>query len=184
MEIEKLIQTVNYILKKYDYKLNYTKLIKLIYLADKEALKDSDDTITGDNYVSMENGPVLSSLYDLIRNKLSDTEYQNTWNKYFKVDGYNLLALHRNIPNDELSDFEMQILDKIDNKFHDATYGKMIDYLHDNCPEWKNTSSSIPIPLGDILKSIGRTTEEIEFILQERDIFEKEKALFRNLATP
>ena len=58
--LEKLIQACNYLLKKNNYSLNYTKLIKLLYLADKESLKGAIQTISGDTYVSMDNGPVLS----------------------------------------------------------------------------------------------------------------------------
>jgi hypothetical protein len=47
MDIEKLVQICGYVLRKYNYTLNYTKLIKLLYLADKEALSQSDHTITG-----------------------------------------------------------------------------------------------------------------------------------------
>jgi hypothetical protein len=46
--------------KKYEHRLNYIKLIKLLYLADKESLKNSTHAITGDTYISMKNRHVLS----------------------------------------------------------------------------------------------------------------------------
>ena len=48
MNIDKLIQIANYILKKYDFSLNYTKLIKELYLADRECIKRTGWSMTGD----------------------------------------------------------------------------------------------------------------------------------------
>ena len=56
MNIEKLIQVVGYILKKYDnHKENFTKIIKILYLADRKSLAESGYSITEDSYVSMKN---------------------------------------------------------------------------------------------------------------------------------
>jgi hypothetical protein len=39
MDLEKIIQAVNYILQKYDFSLNnYTKMLKLIYIAPTESV--------------------------------------------------------------------------------------------------------------------------------------------------
>ena len=46
--------------------MSYMKLIKLLYLADREALLRWGRPITFDAYVSMDRGPVLSSVLDLI----------------------------------------------------------------------------------------------------------------------
>jgi uncharacterized phage-associated protein len=44
----------------------YIKLIKLLYLADREALLRWGRPITTDRHVSMPKGPVVSQIYDLI----------------------------------------------------------------------------------------------------------------------
>jgi len=56
MNIEKLIQTTGYILAKYNGVLNYTKLIKILYLSDRKSLSETGYSITGDSYVSMKDG--------------------------------------------------------------------------------------------------------------------------------
>jgi hypothetical protein len=48
-------------------KMSYMKLIKLLYLADREALLRWGRPITTDRYVSMDHGPVVSNVYELIR---------------------------------------------------------------------------------------------------------------------
>src|SRR5947209_20462172 len=48
-------------------RMSYLKLIKLLYLLDREALLRWGRPVTTDRYVSMDNGPVVSRIYDLIR---------------------------------------------------------------------------------------------------------------------
>ncbi|MCA6072137.1 MAG: SocA family protein [Endomicrobium sp.] len=71
MNFKKLVQVVNYVLAKYDYRLNYTKLVKLLYISDRECLDKWGFAISGDSYHSMKQGPVLSRLYDFILEKSS-----------------------------------------------------------------------------------------------------------------
>jgi hypothetical protein len=183
MNIEKLVQACNYLLKKNDFRLNYTKLIKLLYLADKETLDATNDSMTGDTYASLPSGPVLSQLFDLIRGKYKDKDAQTLWNSRFMVDGYDLVAVTDRIPYGELSRGEMNILDKVYNKFKGADFNDMIRYVHKNCPEWKDPNgSSVPIAMEDILKSLGRTEQEIEWILDEQKAFEEENAIFASLS--
>ena len=180
-DIEKLIQVCNYLVKKTDFSLNYTKLIKLLYLADRESLRLSLQTITGDSYTSMDSGPVLSKLYDLIKGKGSEKN-QNLWDSRFTKNGYDLVAMTDRIPQSELSAFEIKILDEIYEKFKDTDFNGMIKYCHNNCPEWKNPNgSSISIKPKEILKSIGKSPEEIEWILAETQAFEDEERAFLSL---
>ena len=181
--LEKLIQVCNYLLKKNDFSLNYTKLIKELYLADKESLKESLQTITGDSYVSMDNGPVLSKLYDLIMGRYHKEDVQGIWNSRFLKDNYNLKAIDHQFPHDELSAFEIKILDRIDEQFKDYDVWDLVAYVHKNCPEWKDPEgSSIPIKPEEVLESIGKTSEEIDWMLAEANAFEEEERAFLSLA--
>jgi hypothetical protein len=155
----------------------------MLYLADKESLKGSLQTITGDKYVSMNNGPVLSKLYDLIMDKCRIENEQSLWNSRFTRNGHDIIALTDRIPQGELSAFEMQILDQIYEHFRNFSLREMINYVHNNCPEWKYPNgSSIPIKSVEILESIGRTPEEIEWILAESNAFQEEEQVFLSLA--
>jgi uncharacterized phage-associated protein len=183
MNIEKLVQATGYLLKKYENRrLNYTKLIKELYLADRATIAESNQAITGDTYVSMKHGPVLSCLYDLIRGKGS-RDAQDFWNSRFSTDGTDLLANFDQFPEGKLSKAEKEILDKIDGQFHQKQYGELIDYTHASCPEWKDPrTSSDPISLKDILSALGRTQEEIEWVLAENRAFAEEDKMFSTLA--
>jgi uncharacterized phage-associated protein len=185
MNIEKLIQAVAYLLKKNDHRLNYTKLIKLLYLSDRAALKETNLTITGDAFVCMKNGPVLSGLYNLIKGKYYDRSAQYSWDAKFSTDGNDLVAVVDRIPEGKLSKFEKDTLDKINEQFYSTPFGKMIDYVHDksNCPEWNDPGmSSTKLKVEDILKCIGRSPEEIDWILSENKAFEIEDGILAGLA--
>jgi hypothetical protein len=184
-DIEKMVQICGYMLRKHDGRLNYIKLIKLLYLADKEALKGSIHTITGDMYVSMKNGPVLSQLYDLVRGKAEDRAAQNIWDCRFTKDGYDLIAVSDRIPVGKLSRFERGILDRIDSQFHDSDIHDLIAYLHrpDICPEWRDPGNAIiPISFRDVLKSVGCSDEETAWIVEENQAFDEEEQIFSRLA--
>ena len=185
MNIDKLIQIVGYILSKNAASINYTKLIKLLYLADRQAIKESNVSITGDKYYSLDNGPVLSGLYDLIKGTYPDSASQNLWNIRFAKDGYNIVLLTDRLPFSKLSDFEKSILDEIDTRYKDASYSEMIDIVHDSavCPEWQNPyGSRIEIEKKTILEKLGRTPEEIDFILSEDRYYENEEQQLKALA--
>src|SRR6185312_10095771 len=47
-------------------RMHYLKLLKLMYLADREALLRWGIPISTDRYVSMDHGPVVSNTYTLI----------------------------------------------------------------------------------------------------------------------
>jgi uncharacterized phage-associated protein len=65
----KATQAAARLLKLRGGSMSYIKLMKLLYLADREALIRWGRPITTDRYVSMDNGPVLSRIYNLIRNE-------------------------------------------------------------------------------------------------------------------
>lgn len=183
MDIERLIQVVYYILKKYDNTLNYTKLIKLLYLADRKAIDETDSSITEDRYVAMNNGPVLSELYDLIRNRdVKNKKHQDEWNKYFQKDDNNITVKNENISDDKIPLYAFNILDEIDEKYHNYNYGHMINVVHEECPEWEYPKgTSIPIKKEKILKHLGRNETQIKAIIAEDKAFEKEFAYYKGL---
>lgn len=186
MDIEKLIQTTGYVLRKYNGALNYTKLIKILYLSDRKSMEKTGYSITGDAYVSMKDGPVLSGLYDLIKNKFKDRLTQYYWNSKFQTDGYDVHTAAAYISDGELTDLEVSILDETDRQFHDSNYSQMIDYVHDkkNCPEWKNTLSSLPLSEKDIFTALGFSSDEIKSIEEEKEFYKKESELLDALDAP
>lgn len=186
MDSMKLIQTVNYLLKKYEGRLNYTKLIKLLYLADRKSLAETGRSITDDTYCCMKYGPVLENIYALITKNSSDKDFQNQWDTFFYKDGFDLICINDKLPDTDLCRYEKRILDQIDAQYHDKAYQQMVDIVHDSkvCPEWKMPNGNKgPLSKFDILKNIGYDDEQIHNILAEDDVYNNDKRVYQLLKT-
>lgn len=182
MNEKKLIQIAAIILNRNNGRINYTKLIKLIYLANRAFINKTGDFMIDDILCSMKNGPVLSGLYDLIKGNYKDKKVQSVWDYFFKTESYDLCAL-KDVPFKELSRAEKNILEQIESRFHDYSYQYMIDYTHKNCPEWEDTkSSSKMISDRTLYEAIGCfTKDQIEYFLSEREIYKKENQILAAL---
>lgn len=146
---------------------NYTKLIKLLYLADRDALKRWNRPLTGDRYCWMDNGPVLSGILDRIRGTLSPP-CETFWDSWFVTTKYDI-RIKDNPGDARLSMAERELIDSLFERFRDHTYGEMLDYTH-NLPERLDVSKggAEPLTYERILVAVGkgqraeRIAEEIE----------------------
>ncbi len=133
---------------------NYMRLIKLLYIADRESLKETGRPITGDRIVAMEQGPVLSRVLNLIKDQ-DVRSYE--WNKFIAKENYNIHLIDEP-GNDELCPYEIQKLQDIWERYHLKDEWDMVKETH-TFPEWEKNDpgkSSKSIPLTDILEAIGR----------------------------
>ncbi|MCA6079860.1 MAG: SocA family protein [Endomicrobium sp.] len=179
MNLEKIIQIVNYILQKYNFTLNYTKLLKILYIADRECLRRWDFAISEDTYCAMKQGMVLSGLYSFITQE-ADESSQARWNSCFKKDGDNDLCsiVKENCSYDELSKAEIEILDEVDKKYHSKDWKFLVDEIHHNFREWKEVDekkekSSVKVKKETILLSLGRSEDEIKEIISNENAYRK-----------
>jgi len=162
----KTTQVAALFIKKHGGKINYTKLIKLLYLTDREAFSRWERSLTGDSYVSMPKGPVLSKTYDLINYK-EDPKKRSYWYKFISKKSYDV-ALKGDPGIDELSKREIGLIEEIYEKYKDNDWGEMIGVCHDCCPEWQHPGdTSTPIHIEDILRELKKTEIEIKTIEEE-----------------
>jgi uncharacterized phage-associated protein len=147
-------------------RMSYLKLIKLLYLADREALLRWGRPITTDRFVSMERGPVLSRLLDLV----SDGDDPGTpciWAKHISAPANFEVELTSEPGRDELSDAEIGLLDEIFKEHGKKNRWELVKLTHE-LPEWKDPQGgAIPISVRDILRAGGKTDVEIAAIEDE-----------------
>lgn len=144
-------------------RMHYLKLIKLLYLADREALLRWGFPVTKDSYVSMDNGPVTSRIYDLI---VEETE-KPFWSQYISAPSDYQVSLLKEAPAEMLSRAEERLIKDIFDRYGHLNRWKIVDLAH-KLPEWKNPNgSSIPIQIREIFEGEGMAEEEIEAILRE-----------------
>ena len=138
--------------------INVLKLIKLLYLADRESLKRYGAPISFDNFVSMDNGPVLSKTLDLINGFVEGSEAAK-WDEWLSDREQHTISLMRNFERndlDELSEVDLEIINTIWKLFGHMDQWSLVDYTHKYCSEWKNPhGSQCPINDEDILIAVG-----------------------------
>jgi uncharacterized phage-associated protein len=143
---------------------NYMRLIKLLYIADRESLKDTGRPITGDRVFAMDRGPVLSNLLDLIKGSYYDC---SQWDKFIRKENYHIRLID-SPGNGELCRYEIEKLQEIWDRYDSKDEWDMVNETHE-FPEWKKnhmTAASHRIPLSDILEAVGRP-EKLEDITKD-----------------
>jgi hypothetical protein len=141
------------------------KLLKLLYLADREALITLGRPITFDRMFSMPHGPVLSRTLDLMASE-PDPKQPTYWHRYISppVGDYEVELRDAGIPSDDLSRAEEEILDSVFERFGHMTRWQVRDYTH-SLPEYEDPEgSSLPIFLSSLLQSAGISKEDAEAI--------------------
>lgn len=142
------------------------RLLKLLYIADRESLRETGAPITGDRVVAMEHGPVLSETYDLIR---GEHIRANEWTEHFEVIGYDV-KLTRDPGTGRLSRYEIEKLSEVTRRFEHEWDWAVAEETH-TFEEWRRNApgdSSTPIPVEHILEAVGRK-QDIEAIRQDAE---------------
>jgi len=144
--------------------MSYMKLIKLLYIADREALARWGRPITTDSYVAMKHGPVLSCVLNLITDPDRDETF---WAKHISEPEQFSVKLKAETPGDQLSEAEDELLDEVSAKFGHLNRWKLVDMVH-TFPEWKDPQgSALRIEYADILRAQNKKPEEISAIENE-----------------
>lgn len=163
---EKAIEAAGTLLKLHGKPMKYLGLMKMLYIADRIALERIEGPISGDHYVSMDFGPVLSGVYDLIKGKPVDDALP-LWEKYISPRQNNCVQLLNDPGNDDLCEAEDEILREVYSNYGHINRFKVAELTHD-FPEWKDPhGSSIPIDVEDILRNVGKSSAEIAEIQHE-----------------
>lgn len=142
-------------------RIPYIKLLKLLYLADKQMLIEHGKPITYDRWYAMKYGPILSSTYSLIKGNIP-SKY---WSKYIQTVDYDAV-LNYELSSDDLSNAEDHIIDNIFDKYKDHDKWQVVHIAH-QLPEWDNPgATSTEMTYEDVLRVEGFDESDIENILE------------------
>jgi uncharacterized phage-associated protein len=139
-------------------RLNYTKLLKLMHLADRRSLLETGAPITGDRVVNMDKGPVLSTVYDCIKGKAPEC---TSWQECFRIEHFDLVTV-ADAGDSELSDYDVEVLEALHRQYRSHTLTQMIDVAH-RLPEWKDPApaKAKPVSHEQILEASGASREQV-----------------------
>ena len=181
----KAAQVAAWFLRQNKGRMPHLKLIKLIYLAEREAMNQHGFTMTGDEFVAMKHGPVPTSTLDYI-NGLEESG-PDGWDSWISDKENHEVALRdragKSDTLDELSPADEAVLNDIWKRFGAMSKYQIRDYTHDpqNCAEWIDPEgSSKPIPMQRIFEALGRAPEEAVALAQR---IEEQRQIDRVLST-
>ena len=123
-----------------DNRMEYIRLIKLLYIADREALRNWGYPLTGDEYYSLKHGPIVSNVYDLIT---ADPNYVNRsyWSSYIRTEGFHAI-LETEPPLEDISKAEIELVQKIHARYRSVSTWDLIDEMHKEFKEWQDPGNS------------------------------------------
>lgn len=147
--------------------MSLLKLMKLLYLADRESFKKYGASLSGDEYYSLKNGPILSRTLNLISGMV-ESEVDG-WDAWISDKENHEVNLRRHIESlddlDELSAADIEILANVWERYGSMTRWQLVEYTHDkrNLPEWDDPNGSHrKIEVRSILEAVGRSPEQID----------------------
>ena len=159
-----------FLIQKEGGSISYMKLIKLLYLADRERMLSRGRPITFDTYFSLPKGPVLSRTYNLITSEADPKERRaSVWKEHISAPAeFSVHLVKQSCQINSLSRAEVAVLAKVYERFGKLDQWQIVDWCHDNLGEWTDPDgSAIPIYYHDILIRGGKTPMEAHEIEKE-----------------
>jgi uncharacterized phage-associated protein len=169
-QAQKTTQAVARLIEKSGSPVDYLRLAKLIYLADKESIVARGIPIVGGQYFSMRKGPTISEVMDFVNRRNAPG-----WKETISPRMGNEIRLQRTASYSSLSQSELNILDSVAAAHLRRTTDELVNWCHENCPEYEDVPKSKrkPISVESILKGAGKGAKQIEKLLREASEIEE-----------
>lgn len=158
-DLDKAAQVVAFFAMKEGGSINVLKVSKLIYLAEREAMRRYDEPMFYDRLASMPDGPVASVTLNFINGNIADTR----WNKSIAPrSGYDIPLARKNMSVDDLdhlSPADLDVLESLWMRFGSFSQFQIRDWTHvpENVPEWQDPEgSSRPISHAAVFEYLGK----------------------------
>ncbi len=154
---EKTLQSSGVVLGRHHGRMESIRLLKILYIADRELLAETGRTLTGDRAVAMKKGPVLCGVYDLIKGTSRDA---TAWDSVIRTDKYEVVLTEAPVGTGKLTKAEKQKLLDLCERYRDTDSEDLSELTH-GFAEWadvfdpKNPASSYPIEWEAVLAAQG-----------------------------
>lgn len=146
--------------------MSVSRLMNLMYLAERETILKRRHPITHDLYMATSYNVYLSNTFNFIHNKTS-----NLWNRCISCDDNRSLSVKEDVNIDSLTNSEITIANEIFSRYKDIN-DLSAEQMAELFPEWlriKNANSSEPevIYVSDIMRAAGRSTDDTKHLLEQ-----------------
>ena len=150
---QKAAQAAARILRRHGEPMHRDKLVKLLYLADRWFLVEHHVTITGDDFISANDGPALCRIRELASGPAE--EPRADWSRHVSIAADSLACATPNDDESLLSEASSQFLDRIHDRFADDLIDELAQRLR-SFSEWKGPCAEpVPIDPREILTAAG-----------------------------
>jgi len=140
-----------------DARMAHLKLMKLLYLSEREAVRIFGWPICGDRLVSMPHGPVLSQTLNLMDGDVESLP--GGWEAWISDRENHELSLRQPLNVallDELAPAEIDVLKAVWGQFGAMDKWEIRDWTHQHCAEWQDPKgSSCAIPYAALARALG-----------------------------
>ena len=138
-------------------RMAHLKLMKLLYISEREAVRSFGRPISGDRLVSMPHGPVLSMTLNLMDGDVESRP--GGWEEWISDKENHEISLREPLePNslDELAPAEIDVLNSVWTQFGAMSKWEIRDWTHKHCQEWDDPhGSSTPITYERLAQAVG-----------------------------
>ena len=157
---EKALEVILFISKKSP---DLYHLLKILYFADKKHLSEYGRLICGDSYVAMQNGPVPSQTYDIIKSVRGDQTLTNAlpFKDSFKVENNKIIPSRK--PNlDKLSESDIECLEISIKENKNLSFQTLKEKSHDKAFESADENDFISIT--QLANSLENNKEVLKYL--------------------
>lgn len=170
--LEKTIHATLYIVKKLK-RADLHKIFKILYFSDREMLSSYGKMITGDTYIAMNDGPVPSKLYDILKSVRGDGFFKDKdfFSTYFAIRDWDIVTAKIEPDMESLSRLDIQTINSAIQQYGELSWDEVREKSHDYA--WRNTTSNHPISLRNIMLEMGCNDSFINYVLAESAFSQK-----------
>jgi uncharacterized phage-associated protein len=143
--------------------LSYLRLLKLLYMAERELLAEHGMLLTADRPYAMPKGPVLSETLNLIKGQISSNQ-QHQWHRFIETVGHDVV-LKEDPGHGELNKAIRRKLEEVNDRYKELDDWDLVKETH-KLPEWqrhyvKDSGSSFPFEWEEVMTHQGKDTNAV-----------------------
>jgi uncharacterized phage-associated protein len=169
-DAKKAVQAACILLDVEGGRMSYFRLLKLLYIADRQSMKETGFPITLSHASALPHGPVPSEIYDLVKGSRTDAK---EWSAYVRTHGYQVSTMPGTDPGrGKLSRYEICKLREVAERhepFGDWELAEITHAFGEFVKHDPGSKASNPIPLGDILDEVGMSDHKADILEELRD---------------
>lgn len=146
------------------------RLLKLLYIADRESLQETGRPILGSRVVAMDHGPLHSAVLDLINGEHVD---EPRFSEHFEIFGY-MVQRQKDPGVGRLSRYEIEKLNELCERYASMSDWDLAHEVTHAFVEWKahyceGTSRTIPLEAVMDAVGIGNKAEILRDLEREQE---------------